>query len=443
VTSRTWRRLGWGIALLALAALLPSVLSVWVDAEGRTWITDRGEAPSPDARRVLPDDLALTWGGDVLGDPLGPGTASVDERDRYLAAVFSARDDIRAGEMARGLEELQRLWREHPSRPEAGYLLALVERHRGRLEEAYQVLEAVLNTGADLEPAWGDTAMRLREELRGEIELARGSGQTSWEERSHETPHFRLVYDHQFAGRPYGLRVGRMLEQVRAHMLDVLGMELDRVLEVRLYTKAHYLTSYKHRFGFATVGFYDGTIHVVSARRPRDELYALLVHEYGHALFKEALGGHQPFFLNEGICDREEERVRGRKHIPRGEWRQLLEALRDDQWIPLASLVEGFAGLEGKRALLAYLESRAAVELIETRHPGAIARWLRRCSQGEPWEPALAAETGWDTNALEQALQAEVRSRFPPLDEAGLQAVGQGPTDIGPRDDVPRVRSEP
>jgi hypothetical protein len=427
VISRVWRWVGWGIFWIALAVWLPSVLSVWVDADGRTWITDRDEAPAPGAQRVKPGDLALTWGGDVLGDPIARGSASADEHDRYLAAVFSARDDIRRGEMDRGLETLQRLWREHPDRPEAGYLLALAERHRGRLEEAHEVLSALLDTGAPLEGPWADTAVRLRRELAAEIELARGAGQTHWEERSLETPHFRLIYDHQFAGRPYGLRVARMLEQVRAHMLETMGLELDRVLDVRLYTKAHYLTSYKHRFGFATVGFYDGTIHVVSARRPRDELLALLTHEYGHALFKQALGGHQPFFLNEGICDREEERVRGRKRIPRGEWRQLLDALREERWIPLATLVEGFGGLEGKRALLGYLESRAAVELIETRHAGAIARWLRRCAAGEAWEGALQAETGWNTAALELALQAEVRSRFPEVDlrEASLSPSSQ------------------
>jgi hypothetical protein len=412
-----------------LAALLPSVLSVWIDREGRTWITDRDHPPAPDARRVAPDELSLTWGGDVLGDPLARGSNSVDERDRYLAAVFAARDDIRRGEMARGLQELQRLWREHPDRPEAGYLLALVERHRGRLEEAHEVLAGVLQTGAELDPEWAETAARLQQELAAEIELARGTGQSTWEERSLDTPHFRLVYDHQFAGRAYGQRVARMLEQVREHMARELGLELDHVLEVRLYTKAHYLTSYKHRFGFATVGFYDGTIHVVSARRPRDELYALLTHEYGHALFKQALGGHQPFFLNEGICDREEERVRGRPRLARGEWRQLLDALRESNWIPLATLVEGFGGLEGKRALLAYLESRAAIELIETRHPRAIARWLARCASGTPWEAALQSETGWTALTLESALQDEIRSRFPELDSPQLV---QGSASAGP-----------
>jgi hypothetical protein len=195
-------------------------------------------------------------------------------------------------------------------------------------------------------------------------------------------------------------------------MQKQLGRELGRALEVRLYTRAHYLEAYKHRFGFATVGFYDGAIHVVSAKRPRNELYALVAHEYVHALFKDATGSHQPFFLNEGIADRAEESARGRPQLSREEWRRLVEALRNDEWIPLESLVQGFSGLKGAQALLAYLESRATIELIESRRPGAIAAFLDACAEGTPWQEALRGATGWDTPALEAALQAEVRSRF-------------------------------
>jgi hypothetical protein len=182
---------------------------------------------------------------------------------------------------------------------------------------------------------------------------------------------------------------------------------------VRLYTRAHYLEAYKHRFGFATVGFYDGAIHVVSARRPRNELYALVVHEYVHALFKDAVGSHQPFFLNEGIADGEEERARGRPQLSREEWRRLLDSLREGSWIPLDSLVQGFSGVAGNRALLAYLESRAAIEHIVAQHPRAIAGFLDRCASGETWQAALAAETGWTSQSLERSLQDDVRSRFP------------------------------
>ena len=125
-----------------------------------------------------------------------------------------------------------------------------------------------------------------------------------------------------------------------------------------------------------------------------------------------ATGSHQPFFLNEGIADRAEEAARGRPQLSREEWRRLVEALRSDEWIPLESLVQGFSGMKGAQALLAYLESRAAVELIETHRPGAIAAFLDACAGGAPTPDALRAATGWDTHALEAALQAEVRSRF-------------------------------
>ena len=79
----------------------------------------------------------------------------------------------------------------------------------------------------------------------------------------------------------------------------------------------------------------------------------------------------------------------------------------------LDSLVQGFGNGRGAQALLAYLESRAAIELIETRREGSMAGFLRRAAAGEPWQEALRAETGWDSAGLERALQAEVRSRFP------------------------------
>ena len=113
-------------------------------------------------------------------------------------------------------------------------------------------------------------------------------------------------------------------------------------------------------------------------------MFSICVHEYAHAIFEDVFGGHQPFFLNEGIAEREEERWRGRARLSRGEWRRLVDAVRSEEWIPLGSLVQGFGGLEGERALLAYLESRAAIEVLEERHPGSIARWLRRCSEGTP-----------------------------------------------------------
>jgi tetratricopeptide (TPR) repeat protein len=396
---------------LVVAALLPSEVAIWVDREGQTWLTDR-ELPAPGAERVAPEDLAIHWNGRRIGEPLPPGTSSSNEDDRYLSAVLAARADVERGDLQLGLRMLRRLQRDHPTRPEAALLLAQVERYRGRLEPAREALDAMLSTASRVPDRWRDAAKRERAEIEQELALAKARDGQSWETHSLASNHFLVTFDHQFAGRAYGEQVVEVLEQVRAAMKAQLGRELERPLEVRLYTRAHYLEAYQHRFGFATVGFYDGAIHVVSAKRPRNELYALVMHEYAHALFKEATGSHQPFFLNEGIADRAEEAARGRPQLSHEEWRRLLDALRNDEWIPLDTLVQGFSGLKGAQALLAYLESRATIELIETRRPGAVAVFLQGCSVGQSWQDALRAATDWDVRGLQRALQDEVRSRF-------------------------------
>ena len=60
-----------------------------------------------------------------------------------------------------------------------------------------------------------------------------------------------------------------------------------------------------------------------------------------------------------------------------------------ETWIPLDHLVAGFGEFEDGQALLAYLEARAAVELIDERSPGALVRWLDRCARGSSWEFSL------------------------------------------------------
>ncbi len=340
------------LGLLGVALVLPGRVSMWVDDDGRTWLTDAEQPPAPSARRVSPRELSLEWGGEVLGEPLAPGESSAREDDRYRSELLAARDDIRHGELQRGLRSLRRLTRDHPRRPEAAFLLALVERRRGRLEPAREALERARFRAGELPEPWRQASDQLLVEIEAELELALAGTPPFFETDALTSANFRITYDHQFAGREYGDRVLAMLEQARTRALEVLGQSLDEPLEVRLYTRAHYLERYKHRFGFATVGFYDGAIHVVSARHPREELYALLIHEYVHALFESALGAHRPFFLNEGIAEREEATARGRRRLARGDWRRLLDAVRADEWIPYRSIVTSFEGLEGKRALL-------------------------------------------------------------------------------------------
>jgi hypothetical protein len=406
--------LGCGLALVA-ALLLPHV--VFVDEQGRTWLTD-GDPPAAPGVQLSPEELRLRWGGKLEGEPLGRASSSRDE-DRYLRELRAAEADLARGEIREGLQRLRRLVAAQPQRPEASWLLAQAERRRGRLEAARDVLVAMLGWISPGAERWRDAASGLLEEIDAELALAQ-AGLDGAEEREIATENFRILYDHRFAARDWGEQVAALLESARSDVQRLLGRGLERPLDVHLYTRGAYLESYKHRFGFATVGFYDGAIHVVAARQPRAELAALLAHEYVHAVFRDALGSDRPFFLNEGLADREEERLRGRSRLARGEWRKLLDAIRAEHWIPLASIVRSFAGLEGERALLAYLESRAAVELIEERRRGSLARWLERCAAGDGWESALRETTGFDVAGLDRALQRDVLDRFPRDPLAGV-----------------------
>jgi hypothetical protein len=396
-----------GAALAAL--LLPGTVAVFVDPEGRTWLTDGSRPAAPAAVEVTPEELTLRFRGNLVGEKV-PRSGSTSA-DRYLREVRAAQEDVERGEVRLGLQRLRRLVEQRPERPEAAWLLAQTERRRGRLEAARAALVGI-ETFASAGPTWHDAARALASELDAEIALER-AGLEGFREEEVLSRNFRILYDHRFAARAYGERVAELLEAARADVIALLGRGLDRRLDVHLYTRGTYLESYQHRFGFATVGFYDGAIHVVAARQPRPELRALLAHEYAHAVFRDVLGSDRPFFLNEGIAEGLEERLRGRPRVSRGEWRRLLETIRGDEWIPLGSIVKGFSGLEGERALAAYLESRAAVELLEERRPGAIAAWISRCADGVPWEAALEEVTGLDGSGLDAALRREVAARFP------------------------------
>ncbi len=406
------RILGW-LAVLACLALLPGVVAVFVDEHGRALLTDREPEPGEKLSPLRPEALARRWRGRWWGEPIERDSSS-SETDRYRRELEGALDDVRRGELRSGLRTLRRLSAQEPARPEASWALAKLERARGRLVPAREALESALSVAAAMPPAWREEAERMRADLDRELAHAAKLGDANAVRGFTDSRHFRVSFDHHFAGRDYGAQVLEILEDLRRRLARSLGRGLDHPLEVRVYTRAQYLEAYQHRFGFATVGFYDGAIHVVSARQPRGELVALLAHEFAHAVFQEVVGGHEPFFLNEGIAEHEEERVRGRATLSRGEWRQLLDAVRDGTWVPLRQLVRGFGGLPGERALLAYLESRAAVELLTDRHPEGISRWLAEVDAGAPWEQALIQVCGWDADALDRELRHETESRFPP-----------------------------
>jgi len=397
----------WASVFLVLLALwIPGKVSVWMDDEGRPVLSNRS-APV-DAELLQAAEIAASWRGKWEGEPL-----QTPRRDPLLSELAEALDDIQRGEHARALTALRRLADAHPERPEVFWTLGRVELARGRHPAALTALDHALAVATGMSDEWMTRVQALRNRVATELEHAESRREGTESPFVQESSNFRLVYDHPFAGRGYGDQVLQALERVRLELDRSVGQKLRDPLEVRLYTRADYLNDYSHRFGFGTVGFYDGAIHVVATRKPERRLVALLTHEYVHALFHRALGGHEPFFLNEGIAEREEARVEGRPTLARGQWRRLLEAQLDGSWLRLGELVKAFNRLPPERVALAYLEARAAAEVLEEQKPGALSRWLDRCAAGEAWEAALVHESGWGLGEFDRIVRDAVRARFP------------------------------
>ena len=85
-----------------------------------------------------------------------------------------------------------------------------------------------------------------------------------------------------------------------------------------------------------------------------------------------------------------------------------------DSWIPLRSIARSCTGLSNQDARIAYLEAVMAAEWIEERTSVAQrARLLARLGAGFSIDQALHEAVGVDTDGLEAALSAEIRSEFP------------------------------
>ena len=191
---------------------------------------------------------------------------------------------------------------------------------------------------------------------------------------------------------------------------------MNEPLGVVFYGRARYDHEHRHRFSFATVGFFDGRIHVASPAHPSGELRALLFHEYTHALFRERTGGDRPYWLNEGLAERVERRSRAVPASTHSERAALRARLATDSWIPLRSIARSFSGLSNEDARIAYLESVVAADWIEKRTTAAgRARLLARLGEGFSVDQALHELLGTDTDGVDEAVREEIRAEFPEM----------------------------
>ncbi|MEN8161097.1 MAG: septation protein IspZ, partial [Myxococcota bacterium] len=320
---------------------------------------------------------------------------------------------------------LNEVLRHEPSRPEAHFVLAILEGRRGHLDRAETHLTRFLGAAGDRFPTWRASAERRLAQLEDERRLMRSAlaGELRLVDLAH--PDFRIQADQallETGSGDFARTVARYLDDVRGFVGAKLASVPSEPMGVVLYGKASYLKTHGHRFSFQTVGFFDGRIHVVSAAHPKGELRSLLIHEYTHALFREQTGGDRPYWLNEGLAEWIERASQARPPLSREERSSLRVAIEEGHWLSLRRLAPSFAGLGNGEARLAYTVSTAAADWL-LRHTDAAGRsqLLALLGEGRTDDEALVRVLGIGTMDIDAALRNEILGQFaaPPAPASG------------------------
>ena len=190
----------------------------------------------------------------------------------------------------------------------------------------------------------------------------------------------------------YERELGALVQDGLAAASGFLGFGRDAPLSVRVLTRARY----EARFGTQAVWsqgarYSRGAIFVNGGNRLDAHMARLLRHEMVHAVLDHAGTGHQlPTWLNEGLA----ERVGSPRPLDTTEVQELEVALESHALTPLPR--------GGPLTRFGYLQSRAAVPFLEQklgREP--LLAVVRRTLDGRGFERALADETGWTQQKVE------------------------------------------
>ena len=394
---------------------------VWVDEQGITHFTDDRNAAPEALRHGGGSDLdaqRAIWDRGILGERTGtPAGAGGSEADRVTRLIRGAVNDLRRGEMSRAAATLKSVVQLDPTRAEAHWYLALLDRQRGRYDASEFHLRSFLSYADESLAGYRESAERRLRALDDERRLADASSALgAFELIGRESEHFRIRVDVALdrVAFDYASTALRYLEDAYSEISRDLGIESEEPLGVVFYGRARYDREHRHRFSFTTVGFFDGRIHVASPAHPSGELRSLLFHECTHALFREQTGGDRPYWLNEGLAERIERRARRVPSSTHSERAALRARIATDTWIPLRSIAHSFSGLSNEDARIAYLEAVIAADWIDARTTNEDrSRLLSRLGEGFSIDQALHEAVGLDTEGLDEAVREEIRTEFP------------------------------
>lgn len=209
--------------------------------------------------------------------------------------------------------------------------------------------------------------------------------------------HFNVLFEgpHQKA---VGQHVSAVLESAYWNIGKTLNIYPGAALDVILYSNQQFRDV--TRAPAWASGGYDGRIRlpVGGALRSPEALERVVIHEYIHSVVQHAGGAGVPAWLSEGLAS----------YFEPGDKSWAAKALRAARTrIRLEELVEGFGGLDGATALIAYAQSQIGAQLLYERVSPHAGSFLQLLGNGHTVDQALSRH-----GVQPEAFYAEWRRRI-------------------------------
>ncbi|HZQ90398.1 MAG TPA: hypothetical protein VFA60_01240 [Terriglobales bacterium] len=141
------------------------------------------------------------------------------------------------------------------------------------------------------------------------------------------------------------------------------------------------------------------------------ELARVLKHELAHTFIHQLSRGRAPQWLHEGVAQALEPRTLAMNGGSNGRW--MARIFASGHQAPFNMLEQPFTKLSGEAALVAYMESLAAVEYIRSTYGmDDVCRVLQRIGEGSSTEAALRATIHSGYDGLEQDVGAYLKRTY-------------------------------
>lgn len=280
----------------------------------------------------------------------------------------SAQASLALGRTDAALSSLKRAVQHDPAFAQALVLLAQVAYGAADLDLAVRSLERA----AALLPRDREIADLLAR-WKKESDLHQGF-------QSQATARFSVLFEGQ-TQRAIGDRVSAVLDQAYWRIGKQLDIYPGSTLEVILYSNRQF-QDITRAPAWAAGGF-DGRIRlpVSGAARAPHELDRVVVHEYVHSVVHAAAATGVPAWIHEGLAS----------YLEPGDKAWVARTLKKAGIrIPLEDLADGFGGLDGDTASVAYAESHVAAALLVEQLRPHVGAFLQLLGNGHTVDQALS-----------------------------------------------------